>query len=52
LRRSKQQNARKELRQPHKSKIEGALRDVINLPPHCNRLHFDGSHDQEAGNLK
>ena len=48
----KQQNARKKLRQPHEPQVERALGDVINLPSHRNRLHFDRGHNEEARNLK
>ena len=48
----KQKNTGKKLRQPHEPQVEGAFRDVIHLPSHGNRLHFDGSHNEEARNLK
>ena len=48
----KQQYARKKLRQPHQSKIERAMRDVINLPSYRDRLHLYSSHNQKSCNLE
>ncbi len=50
-RNQKQQNSRKKLRQSHIPKVQGPVRDGINLPTHRHRLHFQRRDNEKSGHL-
>ena len=52
-RNQKQQNPRQELRQPHQSQVQRAVRQCIDLPSHRHRLHLAGdSRQHSAGHVE
>ncbi len=48
----KEDDARKELRQPNQSEIEWPFRYFVHLPTHGDRLHLGRNHDAEPRQLK
>src|SRR5436190_21173972 len=47
-----EQNCWQELCQPHISKVEGPLGDLVDLPSHGHSLHLDRGDDQKSGDLE
>ena len=45
-------NSRKKLREANQPKIERLVRDLIDLPSDCNRLHFQAGNDEPASGEK
>ena len=47
----KQQDARRELGQPHQAQVERPLRDFVDLPADRDRLHLEAGYDQKTSQL-
>ena len=50
-RNQKQEHAGQKLGQADQSEIERPPGDLVHLPSHCHRLHFQGGHDKESRGL-
>ena len=46
-----QQKPRQKLRKTHQTQVQRPLGDLVDLPPHRNRLHLQGDFDQESSQL-